>query len=969
MPSGRTPARRPLTALLLAVAMVSGCQGGGPLTATNRPGANEGRISSDAWGNVNIALGGRNFRIKAADLKPIGDVSVQAGGKFYTLREGRFAMPEHALREVKENSRAFFRVFVSGYVPKQVWIGQADDDVMLSPQRALAVSFGMGPLGGELRAKDSSVAIKVPTGMLEKPGTKVALSGYQPEIRPEDTEIAVAERNGFLAKVRAKAGRAYALVQATACEDADDPLPCPPPTESLGLMMTVDGPMKPGQMTATIDLAAYLRGWDGQGQPPWVSHPGDWTPEQAAQARSADKILRTYGRMKSHGNGQSYEEVMAAEYGVQVRDGKLIFTVNVGVDDTVDGFVRTDVEGVSLLGVKLEFTAVSSLNQSLPAAAMPPAMIQAAPGAATRPMVDAASLIGLDGASLVGMDAASLIGLDGASLVNQQTATLIGADGASLIGLDGGSLIGLDGASLVGMDAASLIGLDGASLIGLDGASLIGNDAGSLAGGVQVPFAPNQAKYAVQAYEENVLDGGSVRLLDWDGTYLSAAVPIQPSGWYVMHGLPATKPFFLVEATVGAYKLYAVAIAPGKKLTSVRIDAATTVVAAGIWDAVRRGRIDPTKMYLPKYNRLVAKAKAALTQAPAQAAVTVLDPTLVQPNPPALAAASALGLLAQILGVVVGVLIPAPQAAPPPASYAGLQMSTWGSGVTLPRDIVANVSGTKGYITTGTQEVYLDQGAGLNAWITNSERPAGPALPNYRGIAGDTGNVYIADAANNAIIVYKHNKTDLKVYRMATATKTLDPHGVVVASDGTIWFTSYGFDCIGYFRPGLDTQPTLLGEGGTTFSRPEGIAIAPNGEVYVADTGNHRIVKLAIDGRVMAVAAGIQTDPTPTVVAGSPTATAGRADGLPGAFAEPTDIEFDGSGNLVVVDRNNHAIRIVRPDGTVETLAGSGTPGNQNGANALAATFNSPGGIGLDKFGALIVADTNNNLIRASLIP
>jgi sugar lactone lactonase YvrE len=113
----------------------------------------------------------------------------------------------------------------------------------------------------------------------------------------------------------------------------------------------------------------------------------------------------------------------------------------------------------------------------------PPAPL-ADPTAATKSIRKAdtpASLIGLDGASLIGLDGASLIGLDGASLIGLDGASLIGLDGASLIGLDGASLqgelsvpsslIGLDGASLIGLDGASLIGLDGASLIGLDGAS------------------------------------------------------------------------------------------------------------------------------------------------------------------------------------------------------------------------------------------------------------------------------------------------------------------------------------------------------------------------------------------------------------------------------------------------------------------------------------------------------------------
>ena len=951
MAQSRSSARRHrLTTLLVATALVSGCQGGAPFLAAGKPGEAEGRISTDAWGNVSIAVGGRSFRIKAADLRPIADVSIQAGSTFYTLRDGRFAMPEAALRNIKENSRAFFRVFVSGYTPKQVWIGQAGDDVVLSPMRTMAVALGMGPLGGELKAKDGSVAVGVPGGMLEKPGTKVALSTYQPEITPEETETAVAARNDFLAKVKAKSANGYALAQnAGACEGADDPLPCPPPTESLGLMLTVDGPLQPGQMTATMDLGVYLRGWDGNGQPPWVANPGDWTPEQAAQARAADKLLRTYERMAKHANGSAYQDVMASDFGVRVEGSKLFFTVSVGVDDTVDGFVRTDVEGVSLLGVKVEFTAVSSLNAALPPSALPPAMLgAAAPAAGTAPRLatDAAGLIGLDGASLVGMDAASLIGLDGGSLVGQQSATLIGLDGASLVGMDGGSLIGLDG--------ASLIGLDGASLIGSDGASLIGNDGGSLVGGVQVPFAPSAAKYGLQAYTEYVWGGGTVRALDWDGTTAySAPIPVQGDGSYAMHGLPATKPFFLIEATVDTYKLYGLAIAPGKKLTSVRLDAATTVVTAAIWDAVRKGTLAPGQINLARYNALVAKAKAALTQAQAQAAVKPATAAGVWPLQPALDVAGLLGLVLNLVTTLLGSLAGA--AAVPVAAGS---ISAIVSGIDKPFSVlpvgpnVFVVARESGYTMLINESSGSTVGPPMFSFQENAE---------FRGMATDGTVVYAADYKNFRIV--RKNKNDASFGTVATFG-TEKPSGLARAADGTLYVTLDNLNQI-WKVPPSGIPEVLAGTGvsgfapgfrtSATFNKPVGLALDPAGTtLWVADSHNHAIRKLDL-------ATGTVTN----VAGGNGQAHPGDGAAAAAKFDTPMGLTVAPNGTVYVADWNNHVIRYITADGaTVGTLAG--TPGNSgNGPNQL----NKPAGLAyVEGPGAnldyLLVADYDNGAIR-----
>jgi sugar lactone lactonase YvrE len=134
------------------------------------------------------------------------------------------------------------------------------------------------------------------------------------------------------------------------------------------------------------------------------------------------------------------------------------------------------------------------------------------------------------------------------------------------------------------------------------------------------------------------------------------------------------------------------------------------------------------------------------------------------------------------------------------------------------------------------------------------------------------------------------------------------------------------------------------------FSDPFGIAVDALGNVFVADGGaGNRIRRIAPDGRV-------------TTFAG---AQAGYADG-PGAsaaFDTPSALAIDRLGNLYVADTGNNAIRKVAPDGSVSTLAGGGAPGYADGIKR-AARFNGPVGVAVDRDGIVYVADTYNDRIR-----
>ncbi len=136
------------------------------------------------------------------------------------------------------------------------------------------------------------------------------------------------------------------------------------------------------------------------------------------------------------------------------------------------------------------------------------------------------------------------------------------------------------------------------------------------------------------------------------------------------------------------------------------------------------------------------------------------------------------------------------------------------------------------------------------------------------------------------------------------------------------------------------------------FNTPMGMVYHPgDNKLYVADSASNAIRSLGLDGEAKTVAG----DPA--------VASLQDGKGTQAKFNVPMGIAVDSSGVLYVADTLNHAIRTVLTDGTVTTLAGTGTPGAQNG-KLSGATFSAPRGIAVNSAGLIAVADTNNHRIR-----
>jgi len=171
---------------------------------------------------------------------------------------------------------------------------------------------------------------------------------------------------------------------------------------------------------------------------------------------------------------------------------------------------------------------------------------------------------------------------------------------------------------------------------------------------------------------------------------------------------------------------------------------------------------------------------------------------------------------------------------------------------------------------------------------------------------------------------------------------------------------------VAFWRSSAAAQSIFTVAGGNTsdgraatfaaLENPGSVAVDGSGNLYIADTGNNRIRRMAaLSGIISTVAgkgeSGFSGD-------GGPATTA--------TLAAPFGVALDSAGNLYIADsRNNRVRKIVAGTGIISTIAGNGTRGfSGDGGPATAAGLLDPEGLVVDAIGNVYVADTQNNRIR-----
>lgn len=139
-------------------------------------------------------------------------------------------------------------------------------------------------------------------------------------------------------------------------------------------------------------------------------------------------------------------------------------------------------------------------------------------------------------------------------------------------------------------------------------------------------------------------------------------------------------------------------------------------------------------------------------------------------------------------------------------------------------------------------------------------------------------------------------------------------------------------------------------------AQPFGVEVGPDGALYIAEVGNHRVLRLDLNAQSITTVVG-----TGRKGYSGDGGLATKAD-----LNEPYEVRFDQDGNMYIVEMQNHVVRRVdAKTGRISTIAGTGKHGySGDGGPASKATFNRPHSIALDGTGGLYIADIGNHRIR-----
>ncbi len=254
-----------------------------------------------------------------------------------------------------------------------------------------------------------------------------------------------------------------------------------------------------------------------------------------------------------------------------------------------------------------------------------------------------------------------------------------------------------------------------------------------------------------------------------------------------------------------------------------------------------------------------------------------------------------------------------------------------------------------------------------------------------------------------------------------------NPQGIAIGADGVGYVADTGNHRVRRVEP-IGTIGTFAGNGGDGFSGDDGaaldaelsnpsfVAVGPDGSVYIADDGNHRVRRVGAEGTITTIAGGgttggnqiagiparaaqlgtigglavdkhgrvyvanddsivrIGLDGTATVIAGDASTCGFAGDGGPASLAllcQPTGLTLDADGNLYIGDAGNDVIRVVRADGSIDTAAGGGDDDDTDEVPATQARLQNAHGPAVAPDGSLHVVAEGPNRIRRlqSLLP
>jgi sugar lactone lactonase YvrE len=207
---------------------------------------------------------------------------------------------------------------------------------------------------------------------------------------------------------------------------------------------------------------------------------------------------------------------------------------------------------------------------------------------------------------------------------------------------------------------------------------------------------------------------------------------------------------------------------------------------------------------------------------------------------------------------------------------------------------------------------------------------------------------------------------------LATAAQFNGMHNLAIGPDDTIYVADTWNNCVRAIDPrsGKITRVAGTGEKGfggdggpATQAKFGGIYCASlnsaGDKLYLADLDNRRIRSVDLRTGVASTVAGNGEKGVP----------ADGAIATQAPLVDPRAVAVDKSNNVFVLERSGHALRVVDSAGTVRTVVGTGKAGaSGDNGNARLATLNGPKHLCFDHDGNVIIADTENHVIRKYLV-
>lgn len=260
------------------------------------------------------------------------------------------------------------------------------------------------------------------------------------------------------------------------------------------------------------------------------------------------------------------------------------------------------------------------------------------------------------------------------------------------------------------------------------------------------------------------------------------------------------------------------------------------------------------------------------------------------------------------------------------------------AGVSKPQDVAASPDGSRVYVTQteGTEDTLILDKSGKQ--VGKLQLPQGTSgHPFYVAVNPKTGEVYASDRRDGTVFVFKADGTYEKDFDNGTKDPW-QPLGISFDAAGNLFVGDVGPHGPVVHEFGPDGEPLRDFGASSGLATPSGIAEDANGNVYISDTNNGRLLVFSPTGDLIGQVAKGMTD---------------------ASLGLPVGVAVDDKGHILVVDSAGSAIQIYSPiKGGAKSLEYVGHVGEQGAADG---SFLYPNGMHLDAQGRIYVADYAND--------